>query len=180
MRFGTFALLSIVLSTVLFAKDLAGAEQKLLNRSIYLPVTFVVCEHLGDALYYESEQLVSTVPASRTFQFTYYPNLEKMLPAAVQVRVEGQYRDTNEAFVARVAVTPEAFVTADARRPFDIEKNLKKLRHKIDVRHERVALRLACDRFCSRRTNDRTATLSKESIESTSKPTEDDRSPSRD
>ena len=180
MRFGSYALLSIVLTIVLFPEDSEGADKKFLNRSIYVPVTFVVCEHLGDAFYYESEQLTSTVPASRTFQFTYYPNLEKLLPAAVQVGVEGRYRDTNEPFVARVAVTPEAFVTADGRRPFDIEKNLKKLRHKIDVRHERVALRLACDRFCSRRTNDRTATLSKESIESNSKPTEDDRAPSRD
>ena len=99
------------------------------------------------------------------------PNLEKLLPAAVQVRVEGRYRDTNEAFVARVAVTPDGFVTADARRPIDTEKNLKKLRHKIDVRHERVALRLACDRFCSRRANDATV---KESTESDSKSTEDD------
>ena len=171
MRFGTCALLSIVFSTVFFVRESEGAEQKFLNRSIYLPVTFVVCKHLGDAVYYESEQLVSRVPASRVFQFTYYPNLEKLLPAAVQVRVEGRYRDTNEAFVARVAVTPDGFVTADARRPIDTEKNLKKLRHKIDARHERVAPRLACDRFCSRRAHDPTA---KESTESDSKSTEDD------
>ncbi len=95
MRFGTRALLSIELSTVLFVRESEGAEQKFLNRSIYLPVTFVVCKHLGDAVYYESEQLVSRVPASRVFQFTYYPNLEKLLPAAVQVRVEGRDRDTN-------------------------------------------------------------------------------------
>ena len=70
MRFGTLGMLLIVVSiglTLCTASE--GAEQKFLNRSIYLPVTFVVCEHLGDAFYCESEQLVSSVPASRVFQF---------------------------------------------------------------------------------------------------------------
>ena len=57
--------------------SLAGAEQKrqLLNRSIYMPVEFRLCEHLDSAIFYENDLPTSTMPAKRIFQFTYYPDL---------------------------------------------------------------------------------------------------------
>ncbi|MGH9320978.1 MAG: hypothetical protein ACRD21_20370, partial [Vicinamibacteria bacterium] len=78
----------------------ASSEPKPLNRSIYMPVEFVLCVHLEKAVFYQDDQPVSTMPAKRVFQFTYYPDLARMLPEVVQVRVEGTYIAGGDAFVA--------------------------------------------------------------------------------
>ncbi len=45
-------LLASVVSTPLAAKS----KKKLLNRSIYMPIDFELCEHLGDGVLYENDR----------------------------------------------------------------------------------------------------------------------------
>jgi hypothetical protein len=124
-----------------------GAEPKSLNRSIYVPVEFVLCEHLGNAVLYQDDQPVSGMPAKRTFLFTYYPELERMLPERVSVRIEGTYAD-GEPFVAKLAVTPDGIHTAHRTNTLGTERQVLKQRHKLDVRLEPRTTALRCPRYC--------------------------------
>jgi len=139
-----------VLASLLAAH--AGAEPKLLNRSIYLPFEFVLCEHLANAVLYQDDQPVSAMPARRVFQFTYYPDLERMLPELVRVRVEGTYVDGGAPFVAKLAVTPDGIHTSHRTKSLGTGEKVLKQRNKIDIRLEPRKLQLKCERFCKRTT----------------------------
>ena len=143
------------LATGFFASILAasaGAEPKLLNRSIYMPFEFVLCDHLEKAVLYQDDQPVSAMPARRVFQFTYYPDLERLLPELVHVRVEGAYVEGGDPFVAKLAITPDGIHTAHRTRSLDTGEKVAKQRHKIDMRLEPRTLQLKCERFCKRTT----------------------------
>lgn len=131
----------------------AGAEEKkkLLNRSIYMPVEFQLCEHLGGAIFYENDRPTSAMPAERIYQFTYYPELRVMLPEQVPVRVEGTYNDDDEPFVAKLAVTVDGIYTANRFRSADTRAQVKKKLHKVDIRLAPKAYKLTCKRYCSKR-----------------------------
>jgi hypothetical protein len=130
---------------------LAGADEgKFLNRSLYVPIEFRVCDHLRDAVLYQDDEPVSLVPVRRVFQFTYYPDLERQAPLLVDVRVEGLYASTGESFVARMAVSAAGLHTAREHKDLGLEKALKALKFKRDVHAKETVLRLSCDRFCSR------------------------------
>ncbi len=128
----------------------ADTEPKLLTRSIYMPFEFVVCEHLQKAVLYQDDQPISTVPARRVFQFTYYPDLKRMLPELVRVRVEGSYADGGEPFVAKLAITPNGVHSAHRTNALDTGEKILKQRHKIDIRLEPRKLELQCPRYCKR------------------------------
>jgi hypothetical protein len=89
------------------------------------------------------------MPARRVFQFTYYPDLEKLLPEIVQVKVEGSYVD-GAPFVAKLAVTPNGIHTAHNTKDLELAKKALRQRHKIDIRLDARTLTLKCDRFCTR------------------------------
>jgi len=130
----------------------AKTEPRLLNRSIYMPIEFVLCEHLEKAVLYQDGQPVSTMPARRVFQFTYYPDLERLLPELIQVRVEGAYVEGGEAFVAKLAVSPEGIHTAHSTKALDTGEKVLKQHRRIDVRLDERRLELECERFCKRTT----------------------------
>jgi hypothetical protein len=141
----TRALAAVAATFVLSARG--GAEPKLLNRSIYVPVEFALCEHLKNATLYQDDQPVSAMPAKRTFLFTYYPELERMLPELVKVRIEGRYED-GEPFVAKLAVTPDGIHSAHRTNGLGTENQVLKQRHRIDVRLEARKIQLSCPKFC--------------------------------
>jgi hypothetical protein len=130
----------------------AEKQPQLLNRSIYMPFEFVLCEHLEKAVLYQDDQAVSAMPARRVFLFTYYPDLDRLLPEVVKVRVEGSYVDGGELFVAKLAITPDGIHTAHRTKALDNGEKMMKQRHKIDMRLEPRTLHLNCERFCKRTT----------------------------
>jgi len=131
-------------------RPIAGAERRPLNRSIYVPVNFQLCPHLVNGKLYQEEQIVGVLPAERTFQFTYYPDLRRIEPGTVQMRVVGTYADGGEAFVGRVALTSGGLHTATEHIPFELTKEVEKLRYRIDLHLPRVALKIRCKSICSR------------------------------
>ncbi len=141
----TFGILSLLAAS-------AGTEPKLLNRSIYMPFEFVLCEHLQKAVLYQDDQPISAMPARRVFQFTYYPDLERMLPELVHLRVEGVYVDGGEPFVAKLDITPDGIHTAHQVKSLHTAEKIAKQRHKIDMRLESRTLQLKCERFCKKTT----------------------------
>jgi hypothetical protein len=120
-----------------------------LTRSIYLPVQFNLCGHLREAVLYQNDEAVSVLPARRIFQFTYYPQLERIEPSATAVRVEGTRTD-GEAFTGRLAVTPWGVFSGNHRIELDMNEQLKKMRFKLDVRYQTVTIRLRCEDSCER------------------------------
>ena len=118
----------LILMLGVMVSSLADAEQKrkLLNRSIYMRVEFQLCEHLDSAIFYENDLPTSTMPAERTFQFTYYPDLGVVLPEQVPVRVEGAYKEDDEPFVAKLAVTVDGIRSARRFRSAGTKEQVKK------------------------------------------------------
>ena len=143
--------LSLLILGVLSSVAYADKKGKLLNRSIYMPIEFQLCEHLDHAVFYENDAPVSTMPAKRTFQFTYYPAHDALLPELVRVRVEGRYVDDAEPFVAKLAVSANGVHTANRFKSADTEEFVRKQSHKIDVRLEPKNIKLSCKRFCRRK-----------------------------
>ena len=76
----------LMLSSLATSVPLSAAEQRFLTRSVYVPVAFSACKHLDKAMLYEGEQAVTLLPVTRIFQFTYYPELGRTEPQAVQIR----------------------------------------------------------------------------------------------
>ena len=142
-----------ILMLGVMVSSLADAEQKrkLLNRSIYMPVEFRLCEHLDSAIFYENDLPTSTMPAKRIFQFTYYPDLGVVLPEQVPVRVEGAYKEDGEPFVAKLAVTVDGIHSARRFRSAGTKEQVEKKLHKVDIRLKPKALKLKCKRYCTKR-----------------------------
>ena len=127
-----------------------AAEPRPLNRSLYIPVHISTCEHLHGAILYEGEQVVGVLPAKRVFQFTYYPELERLAPEVIQIRIEGLGDATRDPFLARLAVTPDGIFSGGSRIELESASPMKKLRFKRDARYESVDLHIQCKSICSR------------------------------
>ncbi len=148
-RYGAAGLFLMML--VLVSYGSVRAEQgKLLNRSLYVPVAFRVCEHLAEASLYIEDQPVGALPIERIFLFTYYPDLKRLLPKVTHLRVEGVRTDDNSPFIGRLALDPTAIYTADKRVALDFERAKKQLSYRIDSRYKKVNLLMRCDTECSR------------------------------
>lgn len=163
-RIGRYSAAGLFLMmTVLVSYRPVKAEQgKLLNRSLYIPVSLRVCEHLRDATLYIDDQRVGTLPIERIFLFTYYPDLQKLLPKVTELRVEGVRTDDDSPFIGRLAVDPTAIYTAEKRIDLDFERAKKQLSYRIDSRYNKVSLVMRCEDKCGRSNAARnTASLSR-------------------
>jgi len=125
------------------------ATDRLLNRSIYVPIRFSACEHLSQGILFVNDQPVGRLPLQQILQFTYYPKLKRMIPDVTLIRIEG-VRIDGEPFIARLAVSPKEITTAHERIDLRREEQLKKLSFKIDVRYERRNLLIRCGEFCGK------------------------------
>lgn len=142
--------LALALLVAASATAAPHSKEKLLTRSLYVPLTFRLCEHLDGGVVYQDDVPVGRTPTERIFQFTYYPALDRLLPEVVQIRVEGRYASDGEPFVARLAVTPDGVHTAHRHTSLDAETQWSRQRHKIDARLEPKEILLVCPRFCAR------------------------------
>jgi hypothetical protein len=139
-------------------RDSKQEKAQHLTRSIYLPVEIALCEHLRDAVLYQDGQAVGLLPAKRIFQFTFYPGLSRIEPMKTDLRVEGHRSDGSD-FVGRLAVTPWGVFTASRAIELDMDKQLEKMRFKLDVRYQPVNLRMRCSDSCERSTTVASAAL---------------------
>ena len=137
----TVGVLVFLLGVMVSSLVLARQNGKFLARSINMPVEFTLCEHLHDAIFYENDVPTSAMPTERTFQFTYYPDLGLLLPEQVRVEVAGKYKEDDEPFVTRLAVT----IDDAAGTHEQAEKHPK-----LDISLEPKSLVLVCERYCKR------------------------------
>ncbi len=126
-----------------------AGERQIPNRSLYIPVKIRVCEHLEKAILYQDDQAVAVLPAERILMFTYYSNLERLVPEVIEFRVEGVGED-GEPFKAKFAATPDGIFTAHRKVEFDTSKVKKLVRFKVDVHYKEMALQLKCETECAR------------------------------
>lgn len=130
---------------------LARQNGKFLARCINMPVELRLCEHLEDAILYEKNLPTSAMPAERTLQFTYCPDLGVLLPEQVRVEVAGKYKKDGEPFVAKLAVTVDGIHSARRFRSAGTKEQVEKKLHKVDIRLQPKALNLKCQRYCTKR-----------------------------
>ncbi len=142
--------LALVAGTLALTLAAQASSRRLLNRSLYLPVAFELCEHLGKATLYQDDVAVAVLPAERIFQFTYYPELDRLAPELVRIRIEGVYLEDSQPFVAKLAVTAAGIYSGRRRIDVGFEKAVERLSFRIDTRAERKRLLLQCPRFCAR------------------------------
>lgn len=149
-RYGAAGLFLITMMVLVSYGPVKAEQGKFLNRSLYIPVAFRVCEHLTEASLYIEDQRVGDLPIERIFLFTYYPDLKRLLPKVTELRVEGVRTDDNSPFIGRLAVDPTAIYTAERRIELDFERAKKQLSYRIDSRYKKVNLVMRCDTECSR------------------------------
>ena len=141
--------LSIPVLWILFALAATSlADQSRLNRSIYVPVRFVPCEHVADAMLYRDESVLGEVPGRHVFQFTYFPNLGRIEPAYEEVTVEGTV--DGKPFKTGVVVTPTSVYGGKSRVALDLEAQRARFARHVDARHETVRLTFRCSASCPR------------------------------
>jgi hypothetical protein len=133
-------------ATLIALSNAGASERPVFTRSLYIPIALIPCSHLEHAVLYENELPVGFLPASRIFQFTYYSDLRRTEPSAIQLRVQAKDVDTSEPFDRKITVTHEGVYTAREHVDFHFQKELQKLRYKLDVRAPRVYLKLQCEK----------------------------------
>jgi hypothetical protein len=151
-RIRRYGLTSLFLLSMVLASfgSVKAKQNEALNRSLYVPIALRVCEHLTEATLYIGDQRVAALPTERIFQFTYYPNLKRLLPVATEIRVEGIRSGDGSPFIGRLAVDPTAIYTAKTRIELDFERAKKELTYRRDTRYEKVRLLMRCDDKCPR------------------------------
>ena len=123
---------------------LAASGEAGLARSLYVPVEVRLCEHLDDAVLYRGDEPLRRLPGKQLFQFTFFPALSRIEPELERVYVKGQ------GFSTELIITPAAVYVGDKKIDLDVERQLARLRHHADSRHETVKLTLRCGDACSR------------------------------
>jgi hypothetical protein len=167
------AIAATALAVIFFVLDAtavsAASQEKALPRSIYIPIHFETCPHLQDSLIYEGDQVAGTLPGTRTYQFTFYPKLERIEPQVAHITVEGQRQD-GEPYIARLAVTAFALYSGKERIDLGTMERLEKLvrLRKLDIRRETFELNLRCADSCAKMP--RTLVADETAANSTEKP----------
>ena len=160
-RLGLQPVLVSAFLVALFAAAREANSGKALNRSIYVPLKLDLCEHIEEASLYQDEMLVRRLPASQTIQFTFYPDLKRLLPEQNVFRVKGKEMSGRD-FDVMLTVTPADVFIADRHIDLHPEEQLKDLDHRMDIHYDPVTLKLNCRDFCPRETEtQQTAELSR-------------------
>jgi hypothetical protein len=126
----------------------ASEDREALSRSFYVPVEVRVCEHLEGAVLYRGDQPLTALPGQHVFQFTFFPGLGRIEPEIDRVRVEG--RLDGAPFRTEIVVTPASIYVGSKKIELALDKEMEQLRTRVDVRHEKVELKLKCGSACSR------------------------------
>jgi hypothetical protein len=144
-----FLVAQVSLLAILFSAQRTTFGKELLNRSIYLPVQITICEHIRQAILYRGDEALRPLPGKQVFQFSYYPNLQRLVPEAEHLNVKGIQKDGKHLNVG-VVVTPTAVYIADRCMHLDYQKQLQRLRTRIDTHYDSVKIKVACDQCCRR------------------------------
>jgi hypothetical protein len=137
-RAAGFVLVAVV---VLFAAEVASVADEL-NRSIYVPVQISLDGEFKHAVLYRGDEALRPLPGKQVFQFTYYPNLRKLVPEAQELHVIAYRKDGTSVDVGLV-VTSCTVYFGDKSVALDMKKMLKQLRHRVDYHYDPVKLTLA-------------------------------------
>ena len=120
----------------------AAADEARLNRSVYVPIEFSFSSDLDHAVLFRGDDAIRELPATHVFQFTYYPNLEELLPEFERVRVAGSCDGTR--FSTEIVVTPATVYFGSKKIELDLEEQSAAFKRRNDARHRTVRLKLRC------------------------------------
>ena len=135
-----------LLATLAWASPGVGAPEAL-NRSIYVPIELELCEHITDAALYQDEMRVRSLPGDQIVQFTFYPDLKRLLPEQGVFHVKGK-ESSGRDFDVMLTVTPADVFVANHHIDLHPEEYMKDLGHKVDIHYHPVTVKLNCRDFC--------------------------------
>lgn len=140
-KFAGFAPVSLVLVVFVFSatETASGAEE--LNRSIYVPVQISLGEPYTHAVLHRGDEAIRSLPGKQVFQFTYYPDLRKLVPETQEFHILANRDDGTVADIGLVVTSCTIYI-GDKSIPLDMKKMLAQLRHRVDYEYEPVKLTL--------------------------------------
>lgn len=149
---GSLLLISVV-SILVGSSTLAAQRELNRARSIYVPVRFEACEHVSDVrLTVTGDPQVFTL-GRRIFMFTYYPELDAVLPELTEVWIEGEAatEEGSRPIRTNLVVTPERIMTSGDELERGTDEIETQLRRRMDVRLPETPIRIKCEDSCPRR-----------------------------
>ncbi len=131
----------------------AGQRELNLNRSLYVPVQFVACQHVKNVtMSMKGNDMVFPL-GLRTFLFTYYVDRKDVLPEFVDVRIKGDGLCNGESFTTNVIITPEGTRSAVDAGSVDLASVKKQLRVRRDVRFPLRRVLITCEVDCEKQSS---------------------------
>jgi hypothetical protein len=132
-----------------FLLQSAALAEDALNRSIYIPIEIELCEHLQHGVLYRGNEAIRPLPGRQTFQFTYYPSLHRIVPETEHLAVKAVDGD-GEPLEVELVVTSSAVYVGSQCVHMKLQKQMNRLRTRVDVRYDTVKLKIVCSKHCSR------------------------------
>ena len=137
-----------------FAASSALAAQRERNRarSIYVPVRFEACEHVRNVRLTIAGDPQAFTPGKRIFMFTYYPELDAVLPELAEVWIEGEAttEEGSRPIRTNLLVTPERIASSRDELDRGPSEIVKQLRRRMDVRLPETLIHIKCEDSCTR------------------------------
>jgi hypothetical protein len=138
-----------IVPILVFLLQSTGLSADKLNRSIYIPIEIELCEHLQDGVLYRGDEAIRPLPGRQTFQFTYYPSLHRLVPETERLIVKAVDED-GELLEVELVVTSSAVYIGNKCVSMKLQKQMNRLRARVDVRYDTVKLKIICNKHCSR------------------------------
>jgi hypothetical protein len=139
----------LIVPFLVFFLQSASLGEDALNRSIYIPIEIELCEHLRHGVLYRGDDAIRPLPGRQTFQFTYYPSLHRLVPETERLIVKA-VDDDGELLEVEIVVTSSAVYIGNKCLHMKLQKQMNRLRARVDVRYDTVKLKIVCNKHCSR------------------------------
>jgi hypothetical protein len=152
----SYSRIMLLLPISVFLVQSTALGEDALNRSIYIPIEIELCEHLHHGALYQGDDAIRALPGSQIVQFTFYPSLHRLAPETQHLIVKA-VREDGEPFEIEIVVTSSSVYVGDKCIRLDLQKQMSRMRARVDVRYDTVKLKIVCEACCARSTPKRIA-----------------------
>jgi hypothetical protein len=132
----------VVVAALAFSLPSVASGAEKLNRSIYVPVQINLDGDFTQGVLYRGDEAIRSLPGKQVFQFTYYPELHKLVPEAQEFHIVA-YREDGTSVDVGLVVTSCTVYIGKRSIALDVKKMLNHLRHRVDYHYDTVKLNLA-------------------------------------
>jgi len=149
---GRFRVALLAFAVLYVANGVGAGQRELnLNRSLYVPIRFVVCQHVTNvAISVRGDETVFPL-GLRTFLFTYDIDRQRILPQFIDVRISGENVNSGHRFVTNVIITPDGVYSSVDSGSVDWERLKKQALVRRDIRFPVRQVLITADPDCEKK-----------------------------